>query len=134
MTDGTNQDGTDPAEMLRETAERFGEDMRAAADSLIEEQKTRMAEMAAGLAKALRRSADAFAEESSGAVASCASQVADHLTDFSDRVRGQSWREVLGSIETAAKRRPELFLAVAVATGFILGRLALTAPGSATEG
>jgi ElaB/YqjD/DUF883 family membrane-anchored ribosome-binding protein len=110
------------ADSLRDAAGRFGEEVRAATDSLIEEQKARVAETAQGFARALQRTADAFAEEGGTVIAQCADRAAAQVKQFSESVRQQTWREALGSLEGAARRQPELFIAGAVAAGFLLGR------------
>ena len=118
---------TDFAGDLRDKAGAFTADMRGAAESLIDEQKVHMANLAHGFANALRRSADAFAEEGGTVVAHYADQVADHVDHLSDAVRNQHWRDLVANVEDTARRRPELFLAGAVAAGFVLGR-AMAAP------
>jgi hypothetical protein len=115
---------TNLAEDLRETAGGLAHEMSAAAESLLDEQKARMADMAHGFANALRRSADAFAEEGGGAVvARYADQVAEQVDHLSDAVRHQHWRDLLASVEDTARRRPELFFAGAIAAGFLVGRM-----------
>lgn len=110
-------------ETIRDAAGRFTSDLRGAADLLIEDQKVRLADLTQGLANALRRSADAFAEEGGTVVARLADQAADQVELLSDTVRRESWRALAANVEVAARRRPELFLAGAVAAGFLLARL-----------
>lgn len=110
-------------EAARAAVGRFAEDMRGVADSLMESQKERIVQMAQGVASALRRSADAFADEGSEFFARGAGRAADQVDRLAGTMHGQSWRESIADIEAAARRRPELFFAAAVAAGFILGRL-----------
>lgn len=114
---------TDFTEDLRDTASGFTQDIRGAAESLIDEQKENVADLAHGCALALRRSADAFAEEGVVIVAQYADQMADQVDHLSDAVRSRNWRELLANAEDAARRRPELFLAGAIAAGFVMVRL-----------
>jgi hypothetical protein len=118
-------------EQVREAAGGFADDMRGAADSLIHEQKARVADMAQGFAQALRRSADAFAQEGGGGpIAHYADSVAERVEQLSDTVRRQHWRDTLATVEDAARQRPELFFIGAVAAGFVMGRM-LTAGAAA---
>jgi hypothetical protein len=117
-------------ETLRAAASRFADDMRGAADTLIEGQKERVAVMAQGVAGALRRSADAFAEDGSALLAREAGRAAEQVERLADTVRRQSWRDSLAEVEGVARRRPEIFFAAAVAAGFLLGRLATSAPAA----
>lgn len=110
-------------EDMREEARNLAAEVRDAAQSLIDEQKVRVAELAQGFAHALRRSADAFTEEGGTLIARYAGRVADQVEEFSESVRTQSWRDMLTTAEDAARRRPELFLAGAVAAGFLVGRM-----------
>lgn len=119
-------------EAVREEAQGFASDLRDAARNLMDEQKARMADLAQGFAHALRRSADAFAEEGGTVVARVAGRVADQVDDLSETVRNHDWRDMRTRIETAARRRPELFLAGAVAAGFFVGRV-LSGPGGLRE-
>jgi hypothetical protein len=113
----------DFAEDVRDGAEGFMQDVRGAAESLLDEQKARVADMAHGFANALRGSADAFAEEGSAVVARYADQIAEQVDHLCDAVRHQHWRDLLANVEDAARRRPEWFLAGAIAAGFLVGRI-----------
>ena len=126
--------GANFAEDLRDTASGFTRDVRGAAEGLLEEQKARVADLAHGVATALRRSADAFAEEGGTVVAHYADQMAMQVDHLSDAVRNQNWRELLASVEDTARRRPELFLAGAIAAGFVMVRMMTgTAPRDSAE-
>lgn len=114
---------TDFAEDLRATASDFTQDVRGAAESPIDEQKAHMADLAHGFATALRRSADAFAEEGGTVVAHYADQMAEQVDHLSDAVRNRNWRDLLADVEGTARRRPELFLAGAIAAGFVMARM-----------
>ncbi len=99
--------------------------LRDAADTLIEEQKARMAETVRGFAHALRRSAHAFAAEEGGGttIARAAGQIAAQVEEFSDTIGRRPWRTVLADLEDGARARPDLFFAGALAAGFLMGRL-----------
>jgi len=133
MTDSTDDFGV-AAEAVRAAADRVSDDLRATAEQAMESQKQQIAEAARRLARALRRSAEAFAEEDGALVARYADRAADTAERFSDRLGQQGWRESLADVEVAARRQPELFVAGAMAAGFLLVRLlAGTAPPAAGE-
>jgi len=96
--------------------------LRDAADTIIEEQKARVAETVRGFAHALRRSSDAFAEEGGPTIARAAGQIAEQVEEFSDTMRSRHWRTVLADLEDGVRARPELYFAGALAAGFLVGR------------
>ncbi|HEX7967400.1 MAG TPA: hypothetical protein VF502_04215 [Stellaceae bacterium] len=108
---------------------RLGEQMREAAQSLLHEQQERLAEAVHGLAEALRRTADTLERENNDTVAHYAEQAADQIDRLSETVRRRDFREVLESTQDFARRQPALFIAGAVAAGFVIGRL-LSRPSS----
>ena len=109
-------------------ARRVGASLREAAAALLAEQKTRLAETAHGFAEALRRTADAQGEESP-TVSRCADQAAVQLERFSDTLRQRDLADLLAGAEGLARRQPALFIAGAVAAGFVMTRL-VAAPSS----
>jgi ElaB/YqjD/DUF883 family membrane-anchored ribosome-binding protein len=104
-------------------AQRFGAQMRDAAQSVLNEQKGRVADVVHGLADALRRTAHTLEHEESPAVARYADQAAAQIDRFSETVRQRELADLLAGTEDFARRRPSLFVAGAVATGFVIGRL-----------
>lgn len=107
----------------RQGARRFGTQMRDAAQSVLREQKDRMADAVHGLAEALRRTADSLEREENVAVARYADQAAVQVDRWSDTVRQRDIADILAVAEDFARRQPSLFLASAVAAGFVLGRV-----------
>ena len=97
--------------------------LKDAADTIIEEQKARVAETIRGFARALRRSADAFAGEGGTTIARAAGELAERVEEFSDTVRGGHWRAVLADLEDGVRARPELSFTGAFAAGFLVSRL-----------
>jgi ElaB/YqjD/DUF883 family membrane-anchored ribosome-binding protein len=107
---------------------RLGEQMRDAAESLIEEQKERMAVAVQGVADMLRRTADTLERENNATAAHYAGRVAAQVDRFSTAVREREIGEVVASTEDFARRQPALFIAGAVAAGFVIGRLLARPP------
>ena len=102
----------------------FVEAVRGAAEDLVDAEKARLADLIHGVATALRHGGD----ELGAVVAGHAGDVADRVDHLSDRMRERSWREIVADLEDGARRRPELFLACAVAAGFLLGRVIAAPP------
>jgi ElaB/YqjD/DUF883 family membrane-anchored ribosome-binding protein len=107
---------------------RLGEQMRDAAESLIDEQKERMAVAVHGVADMLRRTADTLEHENNATAAHYAGQAAARIDRFSDTVRNRELGEMVASTEDFARRQPALFIAGAVAAGFVIGRLLARPP------
>lgn len=102
---------------------RLAEQMREAAQSLLDEQKERMAAAVHGVADALRRTADALERENNATAAHYAGRAAAQIDRFSETVRDRQFGEMVASAEDLARRQPALFVAGAVAAGFVIGRL-----------
>jgi ElaB/YqjD/DUF883 family membrane-anchored ribosome-binding protein len=117
----------------RRGAARVGEQLREAAQAALREQKDRAADTVHGLAEALRRTAGSFEREENRAIARYAEQAAAQVDRFSETVRAREIGDLLAEAEDFARRQPSLFLAGAVATGFVIGRI-LARPGESGAG
>ena len=104
-------------------ARRVSDQMREAAQSLLQEQKERMAEAVHGVADALRHTAHTLEHEENVAVARYADQAAAQIDRFSESLRNRDLRDLLSNVESFARRQPSLFIAGAVAAGFVIGRI-----------
>lgn len=116
------QAGAASAAAQREVG-RLGEQMRDAAASLLDEQKDRMASAVHGVADMLRRTADTLERENNATAAHYADQAATHIDRLSETVRSRPFGEMVTGAEAFARRQPALFIAGAVAAGFVIGRL-----------
>lgn len=117
----------------RQGAQRFGAQMRDAAQSVLDEQKTRIADAVHGLADAFRRAANTLEQDRNPTVARYADQAASQIDRFSNTVRARDIAGLLADTEDFARRQPSLFIAGAVATGFVIGRL-IARPGDGGDG
>jgi len=117
----------------RRGALRLGDQLREAAQSTLHEQKQRAADTVHGVAEALRRAADSFEREQNRAIARYTDQAAAQVDRFSDTMRTREVGELVAEAEDFARRSPSLFLAGAVAAGFLIGRL-LAKPGEQSGG
>lgn len=106
----------------REVA-RLGEKMRDAAQSLLDEQKERLAGAVQSIADMLRRTADTLEHENNAVAADYAGRAAAQIDRLSATVRERELAEMVASAEAFARRQPALYVAGAVAAGFVIGRL-----------
>jgi hypothetical protein len=91
--------------------------------SLANEQKQRAAQQVGGVAEAVRSAARSLEGSQSPAVARYADRAAEQIEELSRALRERRWGELIGEIEGVARRQPALFIAGAVAAGFLAGRL-----------
>ncbi len=132
MAETTDDIGT-AEEAIRSAASRVADDMRTAAEQVMEAQKQRLADLARRFAIAFRRGAEAFGDDGS-VFARYADRAADEAQRLSDRVGGQSWRASLGEVEALARRQPELFFAGTLVLGYLLARLLPEPPATPEVG
>jgi hypothetical protein len=95
---------------------------RSAAESLLDEQKRRVAGLVSGIADALRSAARSLEESQNPAMAGYAHRAADQIRSFAGTVGERDWNELVAATEDFARRQPTTFVLAAVATGFVLGR------------
>ncbi len=116
------QAGAASAAAQREVG-RLSDQMREAAASLLDEQKDRMAAAVHGVADMLRRTADTLERENNATAAHYADRAAAQIDRLSETVRSRQFGEMVTAAEDFARRQPALFIAGAVAAGFVIGRL-----------
>jgi hypothetical protein len=107
---------------------RLGGHTREAARSLLHEKKERVAASADGFADAFRHAGGALDRNRQYRAARYADQAAARIERISAGVRSYDFSDMAASAEGLARRRPALYVAGAVAAGFILTRL-LNQPG-----
>ena len=106
----------------------------AAAVAAAAQQKERAAQQLATIAQAVRAGADSLDRRQSPVAARYAGQAADRFAEMSQSLDERSWGAVIGEVGGVARRRPALFVAAAVAVGFLAGRfVALPAPEGGTR-
>jgi len=129
--------GNDPQPSLDRAKAIFTDFVDAACSSAVAaaaQQKERVARQLASIAEAARAAADSLDRRQSPVAARYAGQAADRFADMSQSLDERSWGAVIGEVEGVARRRPALFVAGAVAAGFLAGRfLALPAPENGTR-
>ena len=112
----------DVANQAQAKAKELGQEAQSQAKSIARDQKNQAAEQASGVASALRESGQRFNEQDMGFVGQYAEQAADQVEQFSNYLSGSSVGDMLNDVEGYARRQPEVFVAGALAAGFLLGR------------
>lgn len=107
----------------------FFDAARSAAESMLDDQKTQIAERVSGMAEALRGAVQSLERSQNRMVARYLDQAAGQVESFSRTVRDRRWSELVADTEDFARRQPTLFVLGAVATGFVVGRMLWTATG-----
>jgi ElaB/YqjD/DUF883 family membrane-anchored ribosome-binding protein len=107
----------------RRGARHFGDQLRDTAQSVLKEQQDRVADTVRGFAEALRRTADTLESEENRAFARYADQAAAQIDRLSETLRARELGDLLAGAEDFARRQPSLFIAGAVAAGFVIGRI-----------
>ena len=126
---GASDTGVHP-ERVVEAAKNMGNQLidtvREQATSLLDEQRGRAADQIASMAGMVRNSVQSLDRESAGAICQYADDTARAIDDFADRLRTASWGELADEAEDFARRWPMVFMASAIATGFIAGRFLIS--------
>jgi hypothetical protein len=112
---------SDAVQGMRNVAGQIVDEIRDAAEALLEEQKDRAADAVHSVADALQRTAQTLDRENMP-IAQYATRAAESIDEFSERFRQRRWSDLLAEAEGFARRQPALFLAGAVAMGFVFGR------------
>jgi len=107
----------------RRGARRVGEQVREAAESVLHEQQERIADVVHGFADALRQTADTLERDDQRTIARYADQAAEQIDRLGETMRSRRIADMLANAEGFARREPALFMAGAVAAGFVIGRL-----------
>jgi hypothetical protein len=111
------------AKTVQHDGGRLGDQMREVAHSLLREKKERVATAVEGFAGAFRHAAGALDPNGEYGGAHYAEQAAARIERISAGVRNYHLSDMVASAEDFARRRPALYVAGAVAAGFILSRL-----------
>jgi len=123
---GTGDNGAMDAERMIENAKNMGNQLvgavRESATSMMDEQRSRAADQIASIAGMVRNSVQSLDRQSAGTICQYADDTARQIDNFAETLRTRSWGELAGDVEDFARRWPMMFMASAIATGFIAGR------------
>ena len=96
---------------------------RAAVTAVLDEQKEHAADRVASVGEAVRRAGQTLDAAATPMMAETLAEAAGRIDAFSDVIRERSWGELAAEVADFARRRPTIFVAGAVALGFLGGRL-----------
>jgi hypothetical protein len=107
----------------------FTDAARSAAMALADEQKEFAAKQVNGVAEAVRSAARSLDHSQSPTVARYADQAAGQIEELAHGLRRRQWGDIIADIEDIARRQPALFVAGAIAAGFLAGRFLSVSAG-----
>jgi len=118
--------GVDAAPPSIERAKMILAELASAAQSAVvavaDQQKARAATQVGVAAEAVRAAARSFECSQSPAAAEYADCAARQIEAVAETIRVRHWCEIAADVASVARRSPGLFVASAVALGFVLGR------------
>jgi ElaB/YqjD/DUF883 family membrane-anchored ribosome-binding protein len=123
----------------RSVVAEFVDAARAAAESLLREQKQQVADRVSGIADALHAAARSLDQSQNRVIARHIRQAGDQVGTLTRNLQERRWNELIADTEEFARRQPTWFVLGAVATGFLVGRFLSTAmsgenqPSSGTQ-
>lgn len=95
---------------------------QSAALSVVDEQRARASAQVGNIAEAVRAAGRSLEQSQSPAVAECVNSTARQVEAVADAIRSRDWSGLVSDVEYLARRSPTMFIAGAVALGFIAGR------------
>lgn len=129
-------DSLDPGRMI-ENAKNMGNEVIGAvqesATSLIDEKRKRAADQIGTVADMLRNSVKPLDRQSAGTIRQYAEDTARQIDDLAETLRTRSLGELADDVEDFARRWPAVFMASAVAAGFLAGRFLVSSASRPSE-
>ena len=122
--DSANQKLSEAASTVQSKAQEMSGQAQKAALGYAEEGKQVAASHLTDFAKAVRRASDELSERDQGVAAKLVTEAADGLEKVAASVSGTSMDEMLGSVQSFARRNPGAFIVGSVLAGVALGRFA----------
>ena len=95
---------------------------QSAALSVVDEQRARASAQVGSIAEAVRAAGRSLEQSQSPAVAEYINSTARQVEAVADAIRSRNWSGLVSDVEYLARRSPTMFIAGAVALGFIAGR------------
>jgi hypothetical protein len=100
---------------------------QSAAESLLQEQKQRIADRVSGMAGALEGAAHALDQSKNHAVGQYVQEAGQQIRTLSHTLQERRWNELITDIEDFARRQPTWFVLGTMTIGFMVGRFLWTA-------
>jgi len=116
------QAASNVAEQAKQKVTEGVDQAKRQAKSTLDEQKSRTAEQLGGIAGALRQTGEQLQGQDNAMVAQYAQGAADQIERFSNYLQTADVSELWRETQNLARRQPELFVAGALAGGFLLAR------------
>lgn len=116
-----SDEGSRLTDAARNVADQAGQTVEAQASTAMDQ----IAHSVEQLAQAVRHAGDELRQEQPQ-IASIADTAAGQVDRFADYLEGHEPREMLDSLEDAARRQPAVVIGAGIAIGLVLGRLLRT--------
>ena len=100
---------------------------QSTAESLLHDEKQRIADRVSGMAAALEGAAHALDQSKNHAVGQYVREAGQQIRTLSHTLQERRWNELITDIEDFARRQPTWFVLGAMTVGFIVGRFLWTA-------
>lgn len=127
-------EGQDVRQKAEQTASTIAEQAQETATSQLSTHKERAASTLSTLAGTIRESGQNLRQEQPQ-IASLTDQAAERVEGISEYIRQHDVRELVGEVESFARREPAIFLGAAFAVGFLAARfLKASSTGSSAYG
>jgi len=133
----TNQDSSatgHAAEDAKMKAKEAAEQLKAQGKTQLEGYRETAADEIEKVAKSAKAAAQALESEDSFGLSNYVSDMAQHMVQFSDSLRGKSVDELFQDVNRIARNNPALFITGSIALGFGLTRFARASSKRATHG
>jgi hypothetical protein len=131
----TTESSTNLGEMTDQAKHKAAETLdqvKQQAQSKIDQQKQQAADQLSGVAGALRQTSQNL-ETENAPLAQYADSFAEQVDKMSNYLRERDLSELFNDVRQVAQRQPEIFVAGALAAGFLLGRF-LKSSGTSSYG
>ncbi|HMN29460.1 MAG TPA: hypothetical protein PKE45_15020 [Caldilineaceae bacterium] len=132
MTDQAKQQVGEMTDQAKQKAGETFDQVKQQAQAKLDQQKQQAADQLSGVAGALRQTSHNL-ETEHNQLAQYADSFAEQVDKMSNYLRERDLSELFNDVSQIAKRQPELFVAGALAAGFLLGRF-LKSSGSGSNG
>jgi len=133
----TPASGQPAAPLIEQTRQKAGEVMdqaRQQVQSKLGDQKDRATEGLGQVAQALRQTGQQLRENQQGSIGQYAEMAADQIERVSGYLKGQDIGQLVGEVESLARRQPALFVGGAFMLGFFLSRFLKSSSDGAGTG
>lgn len=119
----------------KQKASELTEEAKMRASDEFDTRKSQAVSRLDGVASALRQTSRELQNQDDDAIAQYTSAAADQVERFSHYLEGKDLRQLAGEVKSLAYRQPEMFVAGALAAGFLVGRFfkSSSAPGGRGE-